>query len=170
MPTAQPTPARVHAARATAPGGGQDIPTSTVAAIGGGFVSFALAILLALFLMRVSKIYREYRRRRRAGETSLTFRSLWDRDGGFWGFVMGYNGDAAVIAGVGAGGRRDLERWAIWNEWRMWDSPGVVIEPKVPVLWEVEVGERGRVGVEELVYGEAKVRLPSDEVVPESQS
>ena len=151
-----PTPTRPLAARATPTGGGQDIPTSTVAAIGGGFVSFALAILFALFLMRVSKIYREFRRRRRAGE-DLTFRSLWHRDGGFWGFVMGYNGDAALNAGVGAGGRRDLDRWAIWNEWRMWESPGVVNEPQAPVLWEVEVGERGKVGVCELAYGEAEV-------------
>jgi hypothetical protein len=158
MPTHFPTRARPPAARSTPTGGGQDIPTSTVAAIGGGFVSFAIGILFALFLMRVSKIYREFRRRRAAGE-NLTFRSLWHRDGGFWGFVMGYNGDAAVIAGVGAGGRRDMERWAIWNEWRMWESSESAIAAKVPVLWEVEVGERGRVGVDELVYGDAEVSV-----------
>ena len=117
------------------------IPSSTVVAIGGGFVGLALAVLFTLFMFRVTRLKLEARHRRRAGE-QVTFHEIWDRDGGMWGFLTGIGGDSGL---VGAGGRPDLTLTRLRNEIRLWEfykaqNKAEMVRPK---MWEVEVEEKG---------------------------
>ena len=124
-----------------------NIPSSTVVAIGGGFVSFALIILGSLTFIRMLRVARQAAGRRAAGE-AVTFKELWRIEGGFWGFITGLGGESAVI---GAGGRNEQQlRFAIWREIRMLETL-IGEESKVPVepiMWEVAVPEKGTGGHE----------------------
>ncbi|ORX36883.1 hypothetical protein BD324DRAFT_681634 [Kockovaella imperatae] len=129
--------------------GGINIPSSTVVAIGGGFVCLAFFIITGLFLLRATKMAAEGRRRRAAGE-NITFREIWRRDGGMLGFVTGLGADSAL---VGAGGRRDLSSSRAREEirmWAYWKNQGELMK-RLPKLWEIGVEESGSmVGQDEL--------------------
>ena len=121
--------------------GGVAIPSSTVVAIGGGFVALALLVLSALFLIRVFRIRVETNRRRRQGET-VAFRQIWDREGGVWGFLTGLNSENGLM---GTGARSEMILARMRQEARLWqlyaDEAGG--EKPVPSMTEMEVEEKG---------------------------
>lgn len=99
------------------------LPSSTVVAIGGGFVALALIVLSTLTLVRVSRLHLEARRERRAGRQA-TLLDLWERDGGFWGFITGLGGESAA----GGAGFIDVARQRRWEEmirWERWAMQGL---------------------------------------------
>ncbi|WWD17503.1 hypothetical protein CI109_101944 [Kwoniella shandongensis] len=97
------------------------IPTSTIVAIGIGFVAFGISVILLLFIHRVLKVRRVARAR---GEP---FSVVWEREGGFWGFLNSVGESSALGAG-GVPSRR-LARW----DWST--ENGKEIER--PEMWEV---------------------------------
>ena len=155
------TPTRLLAPRASrTPIAGADIPTSTVAAIGGGFVAFAIFLLGGLTSIRMLRIWKEARKKRRQGE-QVTFRQLWSRQGGFWGFVTGYGSDMTI---VGAGGRSDRAFLTGWGRWEMELERHMRAEMlagkeahQVPKMNEVMVPKAGGEGVHEFCPGQDQV-------------
>ncbi|KAK8864198.1 hypothetical protein IAR55_001444 [Kwoniella newhampshirensis] len=98
------------------------IPTSTIVAIGVGFVAFGFSVLILLFVLRIAKV------RRISRERGEEFRVVWSREGGFWGFLNSM-GDTGGVGGGGIGGRRGIIRW---------DRNGEIAEVmKRPEMWEV---------------------------------
>ena len=136
-------PTRALVRRASSTDGG--LPSSTVISIGGGFVAFAVTVLTLLTIARVIRLAREARRERSSGQ-GTTFRQLWNREGGFWGFITGLGGESAA----GGAGFVDLGRHRRWEEmllrerWmlaRMNEEEGDVGE--IPRMSEVGVREKG---------------------------
>ncbi|CAD6566915.1 MAG: hypothetical protein TREMPRED_003119 [Tremellales sp. Tagirdzhanova-0007] len=129
------------------------LPTASVVSIGGGFVAFALTILVILSIVRISRLVTQARRERLAGQNT-TFRQLWKRDGGFWGFFSGLGGESAA----GGAGFTDLSRQRRWAEmvqrerW-MTETMGIESEVEDPKLWEVGVGEKGSHSEEQVDLG-----------------
>jgi hypothetical protein len=112
------------------------IPTSTVVAIGGGFVAFAFCVFTFLSLIRVFRIFRQSRR----VTPRISFRQAWRDDGGFWGFFSGMalasRETGNMLLGVGA---RDLRGWGLWEELRAWEIFEREKNMKNPEMWEVEL-------------------------------
>ena len=141
---------------------GTDIPTSTVAAIGGGFVAFAIGILCGLTALRMFRVWREARTKRRNGE-NVTFKQLWRSRGGFWGFVTGYSGEMVI---VGAGGRMNdrtfLNGWTRWEQELERHLRDQINEGKhsgkTPIMCEVEIPRGGTKGLQEFQPGQDQVR------------
>ena len=133
------------------------LPTASVVSIGGGFVAFALTILVILSIVRISRLVTQARRERLAGQNT-TFRQLWKRDGGFWGFFSGLGGESAA----GGAGFTDLSRQRRWAEmvqrerW-MTETMGIESEVEDPKLWEVGVGEKGSHSEEQVDLGRIRV-------------
>jgi hypothetical protein len=113
-----------------------NIPTSTVAAIGGGFISFAICVILVLTVVRLVRVYGDVRRRRARGE-NITFGRQWETEGGFWGFFTGLSGGDSMA--VGAGGRGDEYRR------RLAERASKIAEAnrKKPEMWAVRVPVKG---------------------------
>jgi hypothetical protein len=91
----------------------------------------------------------------------VTFKQMWRRQGGFWGFLTGFGGEHSI---VGAGGRSDQ---AFWNGWTRWE---LELERhmreamlagkdanKVPVMSEVSVQKAGKEGMYEFCSGQDQV-------------
>ena len=138
--------------------GGVAIPSSTVVAIGGGFVALALLVLTTLFFVRVFRLRVETSRRRRRGET-VTFREVWDREGGVWGFLTGLNADNSML---GPGARSEMMLSRLRQEARLWEyyADQADGEKAVPKMWEMEVDEKGvMLGQEVLDVDDCRVSL-----------
>lgn len=131
-----------------------DIPTSTVVAIGGGFIILALSFVGLLIVIRLLRLSQEVKRRTQEGETGLTVRGLWVERGGFWGYGRGARGLNDHGLALGAGGGMTLHpdqirRYLIWQQLAMMDLDGGGAGAAkdedgkyiVPKLWEVGIGE-----------------------------
>lgn len=132
-----------------------NIPTSTVSAIGGGFIGFAFTVLLSLTLLRVFRVYRDVKRRQRQGE-NIRFSQQWNTEGGFWGFLTGIGGGGSNIL-VGAGGRRDLDLWRIWDEYGIGGLGKNGEDAIPPEMWEVEVPIKEKSGMDSVEWESIEV-------------
>lgn len=164
--SSSPTPTESHHPRPTETG--INIPTSTVVAIGAGFVCFALIVLGTLLLIRLIRLFFACRR------DGTPFREAWAAQGGVFGWLHGVGSSSSSRpgergGGVGGGGRinegymawlpasglgaggwyaSEVARMRIWNEVLRAGQAGQGSKEleywggKVPALWEVDVGGR----------------------------
>lgn len=136
------------------------LPSSTVVSIGGGFVAFALSILAILTSVRAFRLLFEAKRKSRNGEPT-TFAQLWEREGGFWGFITGLGGESSA----GGAGFIDVGRQRRWEEMlrrERWMIDLMDIEGDVgetPRLWEVPVEEKEAIEEDEVEVEQCHVGL-----------
>ena len=144
--TVSPGPSRVHSRADASSSNSNGIPSSTVVGIGGGFVAFAVTVLSVFTLSRVVRLALRARRERESG-VDVTFRELWNREGGFWGFMTGLGGESAAI---GAGAHiLDSAQQRRWEQLVMRSGMMRLEEDDLrqkPEMWEFRVPEKSGIG------------------------
>ena len=170
-PSSSPSP--TSAPRPTTTASGIVIPTTTVVAIGAGFITFALLLLsLVLFIRFLRLVFR-------CKKEGKDWRVEWEAQGGTWGWLhrtsprdpyrdeitsrggyVGYgygrgtglgNGVGWMNSGVGGGGwyGSEMTRMRLWNERVREERGGYGKDEKIwdgekPELWEVDLDRGAR--------------------------
>ncbi|GMK57271.1 hypothetical protein CspeluHIS016_0401050 [Cutaneotrichosporon spelunceum] len=98
------------------------LSSTTIVALGMGFIGAALFIVALTVLLRVWAVYRVTRRERARGEHA-TFRDMWRRYGGAWGLMFGPE-ETDTWTAVRA------RRHKLGPEPKMWDVDVAKLEPK----------------------------------------
>ncbi|KAI9639599.1 uncharacterized protein MKK02DRAFT_39920 [Dioszegia hungarica] len=111
-----------------------EIPSSTVIAIGLGFLAFVCLLVTTTLGTRLYRVRRRMLADRAAGQP-ITFAQAWAREGGLFSFLTNI-GNSGLGVGAGAtlvGGRGTDRLWGASHT-----------EKEVPIIWDVPIQEKAQ--------------------------